>query len=95
MCAQPVLLIIAVAAANSQAPEFADERKWFEGVWADIFRAQSAAGNTITVCPEFGPAPYTQTLPWSRGPVADFNELNRVQSARVRRLCARVFGGQT
>jgi sugar phosphate isomerase/epimerase len=45
--------------------------------WDRIVAARKAAGATrMTLTPEFGPAPYTQALPYSGAPVSDAWELN-------------------
>lgn len=47
--------------------------KW----WRKIIEARQAEGCSIlSICPEFGPAPYMTLLPHSRKPIADLWEIN-------------------
>lgn len=60
-----------------RAPEYAAELAAHLGWWDRIVTLRRAAGAPLlTITPEFGPAPYTFNLPYTRQPVADAWELN-------------------
>ncbi|MCF7675119.1 MAG: sugar phosphate isomerase/epimerase [Akkermansiaceae bacterium] len=57
---------------DPSAPEYAVHLAAHEAWWVEIWRAQQAAGMTVsTLTPEFGPAPYMQMLPHTKVPVAE------------------------
>ncbi|MBS1488842.1 MAG: sugar phosphate isomerase/epimerase [Bacteroidetes bacterium] len=54
------------------APEWSQHVETFCHWWSQIIATQSARGKkSITITPEFGPAPYMPALPYSRKPLAD------------------------
>lgn len=60
-----------------RAPEHTAALEAHLGWWDEIVRQRRAAGAlTMTLTPEFGPPPYTQTLPYSGAPVTNAWELN-------------------
>ena len=55
-----------------RAPESLPYLKAFERWWAIVWEEQAARGMAVTTaCPEFGPPPYTPTLPHTGKPVSD------------------------
>ena len=57
---------------DPRAPEWAEALAAHERWWDIVWNAQEAAGfTTTTLTPEFGPAGYMPTLPFSNQPVAD------------------------
>jgi sugar phosphate isomerase/epimerase len=63
--------------ADFRAPEFAAELAAHLAWWDRIVELRRAAGDEVlTMTPEFGPAPYTFCLPYSKQPVSDAWELN-------------------
>jgi len=57
---------------DPRAPEWAEALAAHERWWDIVWNAQQAAGlTTTTLTPEFGPADYLPTLPYTRQPVAD------------------------
>jgi sugar phosphate isomerase/epimerase len=80
-----------------EGPQVPDPRapEWNEAVdrhlhwWKRIAQTRAQAGAAIlTVTPEFGPAPYMPTIPFSNKPVADQFEVNRYMMDLVRRELA-------
>ena len=62
---------------DPRAPEWDGHLKAFVSWWQQIVdRFNSEGRDQLTITPEFGPAPYTWALPFSRKPVSDFFELN-------------------
>ncbi|ASS65392.1 MULTISPECIES: xylose isomerase [unclassified Paenibacillus] len=63
--------------AHPAAPENKDVLQAFKKWWGAVLaeRARNGAGLT-TVTPEFGPAGYMPSLPFTRQPVADLREVN-------------------
>lgn len=60
-----------------RAPQFAGALAQHLGWWDRIVALRKAAGaRRLTMTPEFGPPPYTQTMPFSGEPVSDAWELN-------------------
>jgi hypothetical protein len=54
---------------------------------------QAARGDAVSWCePEFGPAPYVPTLPYTQVPVADIWQLNSNMAKLLRRKFAEVVG---
>jgi sugar phosphate isomerase/epimerase len=69
-----------------RAPEWAAALEQHLVWWERIVALRLAAGAPrITLTPEFGPVPYTPTLPYSLTPVADAWELNVAMLALLRR----------
>ncbi|CAN7703116.1 sugar phosphate isomerase/epimerase [Pseudoduganella sp. LjRoot289] len=63
--------------ADFRAPEAAAALKAHLQWWDRIVELRRAAGAAVlTMTPEFGPAPYTQTLPYTGQPVTDQWEMN-------------------
>jgi len=71
---------------HAEAPQVPDPRaeEWRPALeahlrwWQRIVDVRKASGaSTLTICPEFGPAPYMVTLPGTGRPIADLWEVNR------------------
>ncbi|MFA9219369.1 MAG: sugar phosphate isomerase/epimerase family protein [Sphingomonadaceae bacterium] len=63
--------------ADFRAPESAAALNAHLGWWDEILRLRRAAGaKRMTITPEFGPVPYTQTLPYTLKEVSNAWELN-------------------
>ncbi|MES2316349.1 MAG: sugar phosphate isomerase/epimerase [Pseudomonadota bacterium] len=72
-------------AGDFRAPEHAAALAAHLGWWDRIVAQRKAAGAaSITLTPEFGPAPYTQALPYSGAPVSDAWEMNVAMLALLR-----------
>jgi hypothetical protein len=68
---------------DPRAPEWAEALAAHERWWDLVWDAQQAAGmTTTTLCPEFGPAGYMQTLPFTNVPVADLMDICTWQAKR-------------
>jgi sugar phosphate isomerase/epimerase len=66
-----------------------------EAWWVDIFRQRALAGaDRITVTPEYGPAPYMPTIPFTDEPGAHLWEICVWGAARMRALFAETHGLQ-
>jgi len=69
--------------SHPQSPEFKEEvdrhQQWFEQIWANHAKSQ-AAYSTLT--PEYGPQPYTPSLPFTRAPVSDAWGVVNLEKAR-------------
>jgi hypothetical protein len=62
--------------SDPRAPEWGAHLCAHELWWNDIWAAQQARGMRIsTLTPEFGPAPYQQTLPYTQQRVSDLNAI--------------------
>ena len=71
---------------HAEAPQVPDPRveewrpardahlRWWQAI---VDRRKAAGAASLTVCPEFGPAPYMVTLPGTGRPIADLWEVNR------------------
>ena len=71
--------------ADFRAPEAADALHAHLQWWDAIVALRRAAGAAVlTMTPEFGPAPYTTTLPYTQQPVTDAWELNVAMLALLR-----------
>jgi len=71
--------------ADPRAPEAKPYRDVFERWWDIIWQEQAARGlKTTLLCPEFGPPPYQQTLPYTGLPVADLADICDWQAQRQR-----------
>lgn len=66
------------------APEYGPQVAWHERQWQAIKANRTAAGETLTFTPEYGPPPYLHTLPHTNVPVADLWKvcLHGMQRAR-------------
>ena len=63
--------------SDPRAPEWAEALQIHLAWWDELVARHRARGTAcFTVTPEFGPAPYLPTLPYTRQPVADQWELN-------------------
>lgn len=72
-------------AADFRAPEYARELEAHLGWWDRIVALRQAAGAaSMTLTPEFGPAPYTPSLPYQGTLVSDPWELNVAMLALLR-----------
>lgn len=62
---------------DPRAPEWHKHLETFINWWKQIAGMRSASGaEELTVCPEFGPAPYMPALPFTGRPLADQWEVN-------------------
>lgn len=70
---------------HAESPQVPDPRDplWDQSLnahlkwWRNIVEARRAEGSSmLSICPEFGPAPYMTLLPHSRKPIADLWEIN-------------------
>jgi hypothetical protein len=74
---------------DPRAPEWANEVETHLGWWKRIVAARRQQGaEFIAFCPEFGPAPYMPSLPYTRQPVADLWEITVHMKELIRRRCA-------
>lgn len=70
---------------DPRAPEWAAQLAAHERWWDWIWEAQRKKGRAqITLTPEFGPPPYLPTLPYTRAPVADLEEICEWMAFRQR-----------
>ena len=70
---------------DPRAPEYQTEVEAHERWWDMIWDSQQRRGFTeATLCPEFGPPPYLQTMPYTRQPLADLWEVVDWQADRQR-----------
>lgn len=61
---------------DPRAPEWSRHLAVHEGWWSEIWLAQEKRGMiTSVLTPEFGPAPYLYTLPFTQAPVADLADI--------------------
>ncbi len=68
-----------------RAPEWSQALEQHLSWWQRILDLRRAAGaKRMTLTPEFGPAPYTSTLPYSQAPVSNPWELNVAMLALLR-----------
>ncbi|MET3132523.1 sugar phosphate isomerase/epimerase [Oxalobacteraceae bacterium GrIS 1.11] len=71
--------------ADFRAPEAGEALARHLAWWDSIVTLRQAAGATrLTLTPEFGPPPYTQTLPYSGQPVSNAWEMNRAMLVLLR-----------
>lgn len=69
--------------ADPRAPEVARHLEAHEQWWQMIWDAQAERGLALyTLCPEIGPPPYQQTLPYTGAPVADADEITKWMAER-------------
>jgi hypothetical protein len=75
--------------ADFRAPEAQAALEAHLGWWDRIIELRRAAGaERMTLTPEFGPAPYTQTLPYTQREVSNAWELNVAMLALLRQRYA-------
>jgi hypothetical protein len=61
---------------DPRAPEWARHLAIHESWWDEIWTAQQQRGmGSVTLTPEFGPAPYLHALPYTQAPVADLEAI--------------------
>jgi len=71
--------------ADFRAPESQPALQQHLAWWDQVVSLRRAAGAEVTTfTPEFGPAPYTQTLPYTQQPVADAWQQNVAMLALLR-----------
>jgi hypothetical protein len=71
--------------ADFRAPQAQAALQAHLGWWDEIVRLRRAAGaKRLTITPEFGPAPYTQTLPYTGAPVSSAWEQNMAMLGLLR-----------
>jgi sugar phosphate isomerase/epimerase len=74
--------------SDPRAPEWINEVEAHLGWWKRIATARKQQGAEFTAfCPEFGPAPYMTSLPFTRQPVADLWEITVHMKELIRRRC--------
>ena len=75
--------------ADFRAPESQAALAAHLAWWDEVIRLRRAAGaGVMTLTPEFGPAPYTQTLPYTQAEVSNAWQLNVAMLALLRqRYC--------
>lgn len=60
------------------APEWSEHLARFTAWWQSIINKAKAEGkDTFYICPEFGPQPYIQVLPYSQKPTVDQWDINK------------------
>ena len=81
----PLVRHVHARVGHAQGPQVADFRApeakaaldahlaWWDAI---VALRRAAGAERMTFTPEFGPAPYTQTLPWTQQPVSDAWEQN-------------------
>jgi hypothetical protein len=70
---------------DPRAPEWADHLRVHESWWSGIWSAQRARGMArSTLTPEFGPAPYMHSLPFTKQPVSNLAEICDWMAIRLR-----------
>jgi sugar phosphate isomerase/epimerase len=75
--------------ADFRAPEFQAALQAHLSWWDEVIGLRRAAGaERMTLTPEFGPAPYTQTLPYTQQEVSNAWELNLAMLDLLRRRYA-------
>lgn len=71
--------------SDPRAPEYEQHVKSHEKWWDIIFNKQHELGSrTITLTPEFGPPMYQQTVPYTKMPLSDLEEICNYQAMRQR-----------
>ena len=72
---------------DPRAPEWFRHLEAHENWWALVRASQKARAMAVaTVTPEFGPAPYLHTLPFTQAPVADLAHICDWMARRFVRL---------
>ena len=75
--------------SDPRAPEWATELHTHLGWWKRIAETRRRDGAALlAVCPEFGPAPYMPSLPYTRQAVADLWEVTVHMKDLLRAACA-------
>ncbi len=70
---------------DPRAPEWATYLDRFTGWWRDLLTVKSAQGlGTMTITPEFGPAPYMPALPYTLQPTGDQWVINQWMREHLR-----------
>lgn len=71
--------------ADFRAPESRAALEAHLSWWDEVVRLRRAVGaERVTMTPEFGPVPYTQTLPYTQQEVSNAWELNVAMLALLR-----------
>ncbi len=74
--------------SDPRAPEWQKEVQTHLGWWERIAGLQRQRGASfLAICPEFGPAPYMPTLPYTRQPVANLWEITVYMKDLVQKAC--------
>jgi hypothetical protein len=69
------------------APEWKHHVDQFIGWWqAIILQKEKSGWDFLTICPEFGPAPYMPTLPFTRQPIGNQWQINRSMKDRLKKV---------
>ncbi|NOS54887.1 MAG: sugar phosphate isomerase/epimerase [Cyclobacteriaceae bacterium] len=58
------------------APEWKSTFDTFVGWWKKVIKAGNVTEDFFTICPEFGPAPYMPTMPFTQKPLGDQWKIN-------------------
>jgi hypothetical protein len=58
------------------APEWKSTFETFVGWWKKVIKAGNVTEDFFTICPEFGPAPYMPTMPFTQKPLGDQWKIN-------------------
>lgn len=58
------------------APEWKSTFDTFVGWWKKVIKAGNVTEDFFTICPEFGPAPYMPTIPFTQKPLGDQWKIN-------------------
>jgi sugar phosphate isomerase/epimerase len=74
--------------SDPRAPEWKTELDTHVGWWKDIAGRRRQQGSPfLAICPEFGPAPYMPSLPYTRQPVAHLWEITVYMMNLLRTTC--------
>ena len=73
-------------AAPEYRPALDAHERWWSAIWDELASQNRAM---LTMTPEFGPDGYLHTLPYTKAPVADLNNINRWMAHRLRESFAR------
>ena len=75
------------------APEYALHLAAHESWWDAVWEAQRARGlDVTTLTPEFGPAPYMHTVPYTKAPLADLTKICDWMAERQKSRFASIVG---
>eukprot|EP00744_Colponema_vietnamica_P015100 GILI01021149.1.p1 GENE.GILI01021149.1~~GILI01021149.1.p1 ORF type:complete len:223 (-),score=42.62 GILI01021149.1:35-682(-) len=75
--------------SDPRAPEFQANNEAHERWWKMIWRSQERRGLPFATCtPEYGPAPYQQTLPYTNYPTANLNDICNDRADRLKKVFA-------
>lgn len=81
---------------DPRAPEWKKHLESHEAWWKKIWKSQEARGYAVsTLAPEFGPAPYMHTAPYTQQPAADLNAVCDWMAERERERFLRLIEHQT